>query len=53
VAQLLELPKGVYPVFGLCLGYPDQNPEVNPRLPLSVIVKAEVYNEVGDKETIA
>jgi nitroreductase len=53
VAQLLELPKGVYPVFGLCLGYPDQDPEVKPRLPLSVIVKEEVYNEVGDKETIA
>lgn len=53
VAQLLELPKGVYPVFGLCLGYPDQNPEVKPRLPQSVIVKNEVYNEVGDKEAIA
>lgn len=53
VAELLELPKGVYPVFGLCLGYPDQDPEVKPRLPLSVIVKEEVYNEVGDKEAIA
>ena len=53
VAELLELPKGVYPVFGLCLGYPDQNPEIKPRLPLSVIVKEEVYGEVGDKEAIA
>jgi len=53
VADLLELPKGVYPVFGLCLGYPDQDPEVKPRLPLSVIVKEEVYNEVGDKAAIA
>jgi len=53
VAQLLELPKGVYPVFGLCLGYPDQDPEVKPRLPLSVIIKEEVYNEVGDAEAIA
>ncbi len=53
VAELLELPKGVYPVFGLCLGYPDQNPEVKPRLPLSVIVKEEIYNEKGDKKAIA
>jgi len=49
----LRLPRGVYPVFGLCLGYPDQNPEIKPRLPLSVIVKQEVYNETGDKEAIA
>jgi FMN reductase (NADPH) len=53
VAELLQLPKGVYPVFGLCLGYPDQDPEIKPRLPLSVVVKEEVYNEEGDREAIA
>jgi len=53
VAELLQLPKGVYPVFGLCLGYPDQNPEVKPRLPLSVVLKQETYNEEGDREAIA
>ena len=52
VAELLDLPYGVYPVFGLCLGYPDQDPEVKPRLPLSVIVKQDSYKEVGDKEAI-
>ncbi|GJM12130.1 MAG: NADPH-dependent oxidoreductase [Pseudohongiella sp.] len=52
VSDLLKLPKGVYPVFGLCLGYPDQDPEIKPRLPLSVIVKDEVYNEEGDIEAI-
>ncbi len=53
VSDLLELPFGVYPVFGLCLGYPDQNPEVKPRLPLSVLLKEEVYSEEGDAATIA
>lgn len=53
VSELLELPLGVYPVFGLCLGYPDQNPETKPRLPLSVILKQEVYNEEGDRQAIA
>jgi len=53
VSKILGLPRGVYPVFGLCLGYPDQNPEVKPRLPLEVIVKQEVYNEVGDAAAIA
>lgn len=52
VSELLKLPRGVYPVFGLCLGYPDQDPEIKPRLPLSVIVKDEVYNEDGDKDSI-
>lgn len=53
VSELLALPKGVYPVFGLCLGYPAQDPEVKPRLPLSVIVKQDSYNEEGDREAIA
>lgn len=53
VSDLLELPEGVYPVFGLCLGYPDQDPEIKPRLPVPVILKQEVYNEEGDKEAIA
>lgn len=52
VSDLLKLPRGVYPVFGLCLGYPDQDPEIKPRLPMSVIVKEDVYNEEGDPEAI-
>ncbi len=53
VSELLELPGGVYPVFGLCLGYPAQDPEVKPRLPVSVILKQDRYNEEGDREAIA
>lgn len=53
VSELLALPRGVYPVFGLCLGYPDQDPETKPRLPLSVILKENVYNEDGDAAAIA
>jgi nitroreductase len=40
-------------VFGLCLGYPDQDPEVKPRLPVPVVVKQDVYKEDGDQESIA
>lgn len=53
VSALLQLPKGVYPVFGLCLGYPDQNPEIKPRLPLSVVVKENHYTNNGDKQAIS
>lgn len=53
VADALELPALVYPVFGLCLGYPDQNPEVKPRLPLSVVLKQNSYNFTKDCDDIA
>ncbi len=52
VSELLELPRGVYPVFGLCLGYPAQDPEIKPRLPISVVLKQDCYNEAGDREAI-
>ena len=52
VADLLELPDQVYPLFGLCLGWPDQDPDLKPRLPLSVTLKEETYDESGDRAGI-
>ncbi len=52
-AGLLALPRHVYPVFGLCLGYPDQDPEVKPRLPVDVVLKENRYDDSGDRERIA
>lgn len=48
VSELLKLPSEVYPVFGLCIGYPDQNPGVKERLPNELLVHQEVYQE-GDE----
>jgi nitroreductase len=45
VCELLKIPKHVYPVFGMCLGYPDHEPEQKPRLPASVILKEDYYEE--------
>ena len=53
VTKALELPELVYPVFGMCLGYPDQNPEVKPRLPLEVVLKQDAYDDSSDKDLIA
>ncbi|MDN3650718.1 oxygen-insensitive NADPH nitroreductase [Reinekea marina] len=53
VSKLLELPDLVYPVFGLCIGKPAQNPEVKPRLPLSVVLKKNTYTQTGDVEAMA
>ncbi|WP_372882967.1 oxygen-insensitive NADPH nitroreductase [Psychromonas sp.] len=57
VSQLLTLPDLVFPLFGLCLGYPDQAPEVKPRLPLSVTLKQDSYTQgktlkQSDKEDV-
>lgn len=53
VADLLDLPDQVYPVFGLCLGWPDQDPMLKPRLPLSVTLKEDRYDESNDRAGIA
>jgi len=53
VTELLELPHLVYPVFGMCLGYPAQNPEVKPRLPLSIILKKNRYSDDNDAKAIS
>jgi len=45
VSELLSLPQHVYPVFGLCLGYPDQNPEVKPRLPVEGVLMTDQYDQ--------
>lgn len=53
VSELLELPELVYPVFGMCIGYPDQDPEIKPRLPLSVVLKQDRYDDNTDKDSIS
>lgn len=53
VADLIELPDQAYPLFGMCIGWPDQDPEVKPRLPLAVTMKEEIYDESSDRRLIA
>lgn len=52
VCEILKLPDNVYPVFGLCIGFPAQNPEVKPRLPLEVIVKENFYDAIPEEKLI-
>ena len=53
MTELLELPEQVVPLFGLCLGWPDQDPALKPRLPLSVTLKEETYDETHDRDGVA
>ncbi len=52
VSDLLHLPEQTFPLFGLCLGYPAQAPELKPRLPVSVMMKQDRYN-LDDASQIA
>lgn len=38
VDELLELPEGVLPLYGLCVGVPDEAPPARPRLPLDAVL---------------
>jgi len=49
VSSLLKLPQGVVPLFGMCLGYPDQEPNQKPRLPLDLILHEEVYQSPDEE----
>lgn len=43
VVDLLNLPQWVMPVFGMCLGWPDESPEVKPRQPLGLVLHQDRY----------
>jgi FMN reductase (NADPH) len=45
VTELLGLPPLVYPVFGMCLGYPADDPWLKPRLPLELVYHRDRYDD--------
>lgn len=44
VTQELQLPELVYPLFGMCIGYPDQEPMLRPRLPMGSVLHVNGYD---------
>ena len=52
VAELLELPSGAGPVFGVCIGYaqPEAAGEVKPRLPQEVVLHHDRYSTAAEDE---
>ena len=49
---LLGLPAGVFPVAGLCVGYPSEAGRISPRLPLEATVHVDRYDESGMRDKI-
>lgn len=52
LSQLLNLPQHVYPVFGLCLGWPKSKNESKPRFPVSAILHEDTYNYDSVKDQV-
>ncbi|XKH49459.1 oxygen-insensitive NADPH nitroreductase [Chryseomicrobium palamuruense] len=44
ISNLAKLPKGVFPVYGLTVGVPNEKNEVKPRLPVEAILHENVYD---------
>jgi nitroreductase len=49
VADLLRVPELVVPVFGMCLGWPADAPEVKPRMPVDLILHQDEYRDPPDQ----
>jgi len=52
VAEILALPDKVFPVAGLCLGYPAQSGFISMRLPLEATVHVDRYDDSGLAEAV-
>ncbi len=50
VCRVLNIPEKAYPVFGMCLGYPAQNPDIKPRLPLDLVLRQDRFNPDLDRD---
>jgi FMN reductase (NADPH) len=48
VIELLALPRLVFPIVGMTLGWPEQESAVKPRLPLPAVLHWETYNPEQD-----
>jgi nitroreductase len=48
VSELLKVPELVVPLFGMCLGWPDADPEVKPRMPVDLVLHQDEYRDLPE-----
>ncbi|MCL4454846.1 MAG: nitroreductase family protein [Deinococcus sp.] len=53
IGDLCKLPKGVFPVAGLCVGVPEERPKPRPRLARELVVHENHYREPSSDELAA
>jgi len=52
VIDLLKLPRLVFPITGMTVGWPEKPPRLKPRLPLRAVLSWEKYNSSGEEEAL-
>lgn len=52
VSQALNLPQLVYPVFGMCVGVPDQEPSLRPRFAQQAVYHENAYDSGKTRSSI-
>jgi FMN reductase (NADPH) len=52
VIELLGLPRLVFPVSGMTVGWPAAEPRLRPRLPLEAVLHWEAYDVAGEEEAL-
>jgi len=52
IRDLCRLPKGVFPVVLLCLGYPTRRPAPKKKLGVAAVVHDEVYRDLSDADLL-
>ena len=45
VKNICELPKGVFPIAGLAMGWPTEKPRVSYRLPQEIVIHHDIYDD--------
>lgn len=50
IIDVLNLPKGVVPVTTLVVGYPDETPDLTPRLPNEAVIHYEKYSDFSEEQ---
>ena len=53
VIDLLELPRLVFPISGMTLGWPADEPFIRPRLPLNAVLHWERYDTTNEPQALA
>ncbi len=52
IRESCQLPKGVFPIITLCLGYPKARPRPKRKLEVDVVVHVEQYHKMTDQEIL-
>lgn len=53
VCELLKIPDKVFPLMGICLGWPAHEPMIKPRLPRELVVHNEEYDDSNLERLLA